>query len=137
MHSVMIEDGRVVDRILVMDRPTASPDVLSAALYSVDFVFNRNSVGNILLRLVHQFNAEKGTNKEPKGLLADRPDAMWQLVLALHAEMDLLLSEEDKCPRTFSPCYIVGDIHGNLEAGVHLHCYQFNSCPIFLLPRTF
>ena len=115
-HSVKItEDGKIIDPIMVLDRNAPTPDALSAQTYSIDFVFNRNSVGNITIRLLHQFNSEKGTNKEPRGLLSDRPEQMFQLVLALHNDIDVLLNEEDKCPRMFSPCFIIGDIHGNLE----------------------
>lgn len=107
MHSVKItEEGKIVEPILVMDRNAPTPDCLNAQTYSIEFVFNRNSVGNIMIRLLHHFNLEKGTNKEPRGLLSDRPDQMWQLVLALHNDVDVLLNEEDKCPRIFSPVSI-------------------------------
>ena len=100
---------------MVMNRAPSNPGCISAQAYSIDFVFNRNSVANLTLRLIHDFNSKKGTNKDPRGLLADKPDQMLQLVMALQDEIDVLLNEEDKCPRTFSPCYIIGDIHGNLE----------------------
>ncbi|KAJ6217351.1 hypothetical protein RDWZM_008508 [Blomia tropicalis] len=115
-HSVKINsDGKIVEPIQVLNCGENRSDVLNSQMYSIDFVFNKNSAANVMLKLVRQFNKEKGTNKEPKGLLACRPVQLWNLILALYNDIDVLLNEEDKCPRVFSPCYIIGDIHGNLE----------------------
>lgn len=47
--------------------------------------------------------------------MSEDPDHLWQLLMALYNDIDSLLDEEDKCARVVSPCYIIGDIHGNLE----------------------
>ena len=97
---------------MIKNRVKTKPNSLTSQSFSIDFVFNRNSVANTVITLIHQFNLIKGTNKEPRGLLDSQPEQMYQIVLALHGEIDVLLNHEDKCSRTFSPCYIIGDIHG-------------------------
>ena len=76
---------------MVMDRGPQTNDCLNAQSYSIDFVFNRNSVANIVIRLIREFNLEKGTNKEPRGLLANRPEMMYQLVVALQVVAHFVL----------------------------------------------
>lgn len=115
-HTVKIEaNGRVSDPVQIIDCNNGNTDLLTSQRYSIEFVFNKSSPANIMLRLIRNFNETKGTNKEPRGLLQDKPNQLWQLILALYNDIDVLLNEEDKCPRILSPCYIIGDIHGNLE----------------------
>lgn len=88
---------------------------LTAQQYSLDIVFNMNSAANLTLQLVRNFNNLKGTARKPLGILQDKKDFLWQLLLTLYNELDILLLAEEKCYKTYSPCYIMGDIHGNLE----------------------
>jgi len=111
---LVLKDGRITDPLCIVDIDD-NVEKLTSPVYSVDFVFNRNSAANVIIRLVHAFNLIKGTNKEPNGLLQDKPLILWDIILALYHDIDLLLMEEEKCPRINAPCYIIGDIHGNLE----------------------
>lgn len=48
-------------------------------------------------------------------MLQENPEKLWQLLLAIHNDIDVLLNEETKCTKVLSLCFIIGDIHGNLE----------------------
>ena len=115
-HSVGINsEGKIVDPIQVLEHKKYESDNFTSSMYSIEYVFNKHSAANVAIKLIHQFNKVKGTNKEPKGMLTENPSFLWQLTVALTNDIEVLINEEDKCPRVFSPCYIIGDIHGNLE----------------------
>lgn len=94
---------------------TESSKCLTAQQYSFDVVFNTKSAANITLNLVREFNKYKGTSKQPRGLMQNKKEQLWNLMLSLYSEIDVLLEAEDKCQRVYSPCYVMGDIHGNIE----------------------
>lgn len=83
--------------------------------YSVEIVFNQDSVPNKLIRIIREFNKDKGTVHEPKGLLENNRKLLQSLVIRLFALVQPILKAENCCPNINSPCIIVGDIHGNLE----------------------
>ncbi|KAI2810833.1 hypothetical protein BLOT_001999 [Blomia tropicalis] len=93
----------------------ANATVQTAQQYSLECVFKPISVANIMLRLVREFNAVKGTAVKPKGLMQERKGDFWKLCLLLYQDLDILLENEVKCQKVYSPCYVIGDIHGNLE----------------------
>ncbi|KAH9418960.1 hypothetical protein DERP_011053 [Dermatophagoides pteronyssinus] len=88
---------------------------LTAQQYSIETVFNRNSAANIIINLVRDFSNNKGTVRNPNGLMQDRKEDLWKLLLSINGELELLLKNEYKCHKIYSPCFIMGDIHGNIE----------------------
>lgn len=86
-----------------------------AQQYSIEIVFNRASAANIIINLVRDFVSRKGTVRKPNGLLQNNRDNLWKLLLAIYHEIDILLKNEKKCQKLASPCFIMGDIHGNIE----------------------
>lgn len=90
-------------------------ECLTAQQYSIETVFNRNSAANIIINLVRDFSNNKGTVRNPNGLMQDRKEDLWKLLLSINNEIELLLKNEQKCHKIYSPCFIMGDIHGNLE----------------------
>ncbi|KAJ6217501.1 hypothetical protein RDWZM_008658 [Blomia tropicalis] len=87
----------------------------SAPQYSLECVFNPKSPANLVLQLIRQFNSVKRAGYRPLGLMQDQKEMLWSLLTVLHTEIDALLDAEEKCQRIYSPCYVMGDIHGNLE----------------------
>lgn len=83
--------------------------------YSNEVTFNGHSAANIAITLIRMFNKTKGNPKNPKGLLASRKEHLWTLLLSLYNDLDVLLKHESKCQKVYSPVYVIGDIHGNLE----------------------
>lgn len=111
-------DGRMTNSELAQVSQAAPPTkahCLTAAQYSKEFVFKHNSAANAVLKLVREFNPEKGNATWPKGLMADRRDDLYNLLLLVYQEIEPLLEAEYKCQKVYSPCYIIGDIHGNIE----------------------
>ncbi|OTF72585.1 Calcineurin-like protein phosphoesterase [Euroglyphus maynei] len=89
---------------------------MSAINYSKEFQFNmESSAPNLIIKLIREFHSNKGTTRKPKGLLQNDQELLWKLITALCNDMDLLLDNEDKCVRISSPCFVIGDIHGNLD----------------------
>lgn len=83
--------------------------------YSMERVFRPESAANQIIQLIRSFNLEKGTIKQPKGLLQETPDFLEMLLLELYKEIEQILDTEYKCQKIYPPCYVMGDIHGNLE----------------------
>ena len=101
----------------------------TAQQYSVECVFHADSAANSVIKLVREFNDHKGTTTRPRGLLQDKAEDLWKLVIVLHQQIDTLLEEESKCQKAFAPCYVVGDIHGNLEDLFSLERTLWKSMP--------
>ncbi|KPM08795.1 Calcineurin-like protein phosphoesterase [Sarcoptes scabiei] len=85
------------------------------SLHSIETVFNKKSAANIIIDLVRDFSANKGTVQKPNCLLQNRAEDLWKLLMAIYNDINSLLIAEKKCQKIKSPCYIMGDIHGNLE----------------------
>lgn len=83
--------------------------------YSIERVFNYESAANQTIQLIRDFNLYKGTAKQPRGLLQEAPDYLFILLLELYKEMGQILESEYKCQKIYPPCYVMGDLHGNLE----------------------
>nr|XP_027201910.1 uncharacterized protein LOC113795879 isoform X1 [Dermatophagoides pteronyssinus] len=112
VQSKMLEQ----QQLFSINQQQMKPYELAALNYSKEIQFNfESSVSNLLITLIRQFNPDKGTNRKPKGLLENDPELLWKLVNVLCNDMERLLDHEDKCVRIQSPCYVIGDIHGNLD----------------------
>ena len=83
--------------------------------HSFEVVFNPKHVANVLLKAVQDFNPAKGTNLKPNGLMSKQPGELCALVEELCDKVALIIEQESKCQPVGGPCYIIGDIHGNLE----------------------
>ena len=112
-HSVNVNpNGYTGKPIRITTRDSSAAPVDN---YSVEVVFNQESVPNVLINLIQQFNKNKGNVQDPKGLLDDNPQMMYDLLSNLFTLIQPILSGESRCPNVNSPCIILGDIHGNLE----------------------
>jgi len=68
-----------------------------------------------MMRQVHILNAHKGTNKNPAGLLTGHTDKLLALAHELCKSVIAIVKHESKCHKMKTPCYVIGDIHGNIE----------------------
>ena len=116
-HSVTIDSaGSCSGKVLTVNKESRYAPVDRR---SVDFTFNSNSVSNVFIRKVREFAKHKGTVTEPRGLLdGGKAAEMYELMQKLVGEAKPLLEKESRCPNVCSPIYVIGDIHGNLEASV-------------------
>lgn len=78
--------------------------------YSAEMVFRPYSSGNVVLRLIRELAKAKGTVAEPKGLLQDRKEDFWKLILRLYRDLLILLENEFKCQKAYSPTYVIGSV---------------------------
>ena len=109
--------------------PTDGTVVPTAQQYSIECVFNPISAANVAIRLVRAFSAVKGSVENRKGVMQDRPKDLWQLLLMLYQDVEILLDAEVKCQKVYSPCYVIGDIHGNLEDLLTMERALWNEMP--------
>lgn len=100
---------------LVDSKPIFTDTKSSAKKHSIEFTFKTNSSANILIKLIQEFNPIKGNVQQPRGVLDEQPEKLWKLLLALYSDLEPLLNRQAKCLNIKTPCYIFGDIHGNLE----------------------
>lgn len=82
---------------------------------SVELVFNPKYAANLIIEMVRSFNLNKGTTKNPKGLMTSQPEQLYKLIEELFNQVMDILKNETKCKKVSSPCFIIGDIHGNIE----------------------
>lgn len=69
-----------------------------------------------LIQAIRQMHGDHGTCKHPKGVLSNDPKELIKLIEALHFRiLDLFTTVNNKCVTASSPCFVIGDIHGNLE----------------------
>jgi len=94
-----------------------SKDNRTSYEYSIECVFNTNSVASKIITLVRDHNPNKGNTELFHGILEDTPKELIEIVQAISRDMSNLLLEEERCKRVYSPCYVIGDIHGNLVSG--------------------
>ena len=100
--------------------------------HSIEFVFNDQSISNVLLRKIRQFAKNKGTVDKPRGLLDNGPNEqklMLELMENLTTEVKKVLESQDRLPNVTSPVYVIGDIHGNLEDLLTLEKMLWRSAP--------
>ncbi|KAJ6225804.1 hypothetical protein RDWZM_004349 [Blomia tropicalis] len=84
-----------------------------------------------LMAAIHQFAPNKGLMSNPNGILAkDIPRLMLMFQPVYDEMMRLLNTTEGKCVTVSSPCYIIGDIHGNLEDLLTLERTVWRSLPM-------
>lgn len=81
---------------------------ISPQQYSVEFVFNKATAANCIIKLIRQFNQVKGTPQNPRGLMDTQMGNFWKLLQQLFQDVSRLLDEEGMCQRAFSPCFIIG-----------------------------
>lgn len=119
-HSIKLDsNGSIIDVSQIINyhnNQLKSPEELAAINYSNEFQFNmESSAPNLMIKLIREFHPNKGTCKKPNGLLENDKESLWKLITALCNDMNRLLDHEDRCVRILSPCYVIGDIHGNLD----------------------
>ena len=97
------------------DEKSAETQSPTAAQYSIDCVFRPFSTANAMAKCIRAFAKNKGTVARPLGLLHDKKEDFYKLLLQFYHDLCVHMDAEFKCQKVYSPCYIIGDIHGNLE----------------------
>lgn len=87
---------------------TESPNALTAHQYSLEYIFKPYSTANALIMMLHVFAKNKGTAREPFGIMNRRAADLWKLLLQLYRELNVILEPELKCHKAYSPCYVIG-----------------------------
>ncbi|KAI2803666.1 hypothetical protein RDWZM_001607 [Blomia tropicalis] len=130
-HSISMNQNGYVEKPVRISSRTSSAAPVDPN--SVEFMFNANSVSNIVLNMVRNFNPNKGTTKTPKGLLDGPKNAnrLLDLVKKLHTDLLPILDKGSRCPNISSPCIVIGDIHGNLEDLLTHEKVLWRSAPCF------
>ncbi|KAJ6217975.1 hypothetical protein RDWZM_009132 [Blomia tropicalis] len=83
--------------------------------HSIECTFNSGHIANKIIEKIRKFNKHKGTNINPKGLMSSEPELFCTMVKTLCDLMVQRLKKESRCYRLRAPCFVMGDIHGNLE----------------------
>lgn len=127
-------DGRIryktLDQVIKQTANKAKGRRPNIQQYSIDVVFNYQSAANILIKLIRDYSKNKGTAKKPNALMENNKDYFWALLLSLYNELDALLELEDKCQKLYSPIFIIGDIHGNLEDLMSMETCLWKQLPV-------
>ena len=117
-HSVNydIQNNMTYKRLPQVELQQNPPDgSFTAQRYSLEYIFNPYSSANAMLKILHEFVKNKGTVEKPLGVMHNRKADFYKLLLQLYHDVSLLLDKEFKCKKVYSPCYVIGDIHGNIE----------------------
>lgn len=120
---------------------------------SLEILFNSDHIANVMIRMVRKFSKCKGTVHQSRGLMggsAAEQKKMAQLVVELIAEAKKIASvpsivrngwplyEEGgnesggtcQLATVQAPCYVIGDIHGNIEDLLTLERCIWPSAPV-------
>ena len=114
-HKLQLTDAGTVESPQKLENDDDIKLSSPACIRSIECVFNPKFVANVLLEKVRTFNQHKGTNVKPKGLMDSEPQLLYGLVKEVCQNVTLILKNETKCHAVSSPCFVIGDIHGNLE----------------------
>ena len=84
-----------------------------------------------LLAAIRNFAPNKGTVQSPNGVMMNKEDQLVKLVEAVRDEtLKLFNNDLGKCDEASSPCFVIGDIHGNLEDLLTMEKHLWNKLPI-------
>ncbi|KAI2809721.1 hypothetical protein BLOT_000872 [Blomia tropicalis] len=82
----------------------------------LELFIDSSHYGPQLLSLIRQFVPNKGTCLSPKGVCQRNPTELLQMIEHLcKILLPMLDTTEGKCVEVDSPCFMIGDIHGNIE----------------------
>lgn len=91
----------------------------------------RNENAYELLRKIQLFAKEKGTIDCPNGVLMNDENRLCEIIsLLLKDVLRLFNCKLGKCVEVTSPCYVIGDLHGNLEDLMSLEKTLWRCLPI-------
>ncbi|KAH9417130.1 uncharacterized protein LOC113789988 [Dermatophagoides pteronyssinus] len=68
---------------------------------------------NFFIRKIREFNQTKKYNT--LGFMTNERERLYQMFQIMAEELEPMLQKEQRVKQLASPCYIIGDIHGNLE----------------------
>ncbi|OTF73023.1 hypothetical protein BLA29_000305 [Euroglyphus maynei] len=68
---------------------------------------------NFFLRKIREFNQTKKFHTD--GFMTNERERLFQMFQMMADELEPMLQKEQRVKQLYSPCYIIGDIHGNLE----------------------
>lgn len=101
---------------------------------SISFVFTSNLKLKFLMNKIREFNKTKGTFRVFRGLFQDvgvnQMQMFYENIRDICNEVAKLLESEDRVLRVQDPCYVIGDIHGNLEDLLTLEDKLWKSVPL-------
>lgn len=80
-----------------------------------EVAFNKHHPASILMAKIIEFLPNKGDTANPTGVMIDSPARLLELVRALDIEFTKVIANVPKCKRVRSPCFVMGDIHGNID----------------------
>lgn len=81
----------------------------------------------ILMRLVRTFNQNKSNGIMTNGTEREH---LFQILRLLEKDLEPILKAEPRCKSIRSPCFVIGDIHGNLEDLISLEQTTWKKFPI-------
>ncbi len=106
---------------------------------SVEVLFNAEHIANVMIKMVREFAKRKGNVQNPRGLLDGSPSERKkaaELVVELVTEALKVVNNGQgqgqgcQLATVQAPCYVVGDIHGNLEDLLTLERSIWPSAPV-------
>lgn len=86
-----------------------------------------------LIKMIREFNLNKGDTKQPIGLMANNNrerQQFYEWLMLLEKRLIMLFKNEQRCVSVSSPTYIIGDIHGNIEDLITLENCLWKRYPI-------
>jgi hypothetical protein len=89
-------------------------------------------LANSFLKQIREFNAKKGTYKEPNGLMSglDEREVFVKQLENLCLDIEKIVSQEERCKKASSPAFAIDDIHGNLEVLSTMEKVLWKSVPL-------
>ena len=93
------------------------PEKDLAKKHSIEKIGNRTYIANYMLETIRKFNLIKGTHTNPFGLgsVGKEKERFVVLVKELCNEVERVFVGEERAVKVSSPCFVIGDIHGNIE----------------------
>lgn len=107
--------------------------------HSNEVVFNYNSKGQHIafhtFNMINRFNSIKGAVQNPLGLgsLEREREKFHSIVSDLCSQVERIFMDEERVVKVSSPCFVLGDLHGNLE---DLLTFERMLWPLFPLVKT-
>lgn len=102
--------------------------------YSLDITFNKTLVLHYLLDMIREFNKTKGNVRVYRGLMSTAKDDQkldfFNDIKDICREMATMLESEERCLHINDACYVIGDLHGNLEDLLTLEEVLWRRAPI-------
>lgn len=114
-HKVRLTSSGALADVQPLEGDAEDGQSSSESKRSGEILFNDTHPANVLLKKIRLFNQHKGTNINPNGLMTSQAEELYKMLQHLCNEVSTILKQETKCQKVTSPCFVLGDTHGNLE----------------------